>query len=175
MNTSKLKIFYVLLFCISLFHFYDFYLIPDSIRYYVYYILFLLTFIIVVFTLKKSDLNIYVFPLMLLLTGFLFSAINSYKYWNQDVFDSFKSLTFPLSYILFFLMLNFRINKNDVERMIVILGILYMIIYSIALIVYPVMIFEGIGHWGNERGFQRISIRGLGFLFLLSFYCSRIY
>ncbi len=79
-------------------------------------------------------------------------------------------LLLPLTYILFFLLIILKIPLKDIENIIIIIGVLYVIVYAISVIVYPTVIFIPFSGTGIDRGFQRIFVRGIGFAVLLSFY-----
>jgi hypothetical protein len=61
-------------------------------------------------------------------------------------------------------------QKNDTEKLIVILGILFIIIFLFSFWVYPKIFFGELDQHDESRGFQRIRTDGIGYLFLLSFY-----
>jgi hypothetical protein len=60
------------------------------------------------------------------------------------------------------------VHVKDIEKIIIILGLIYIIGYTISLYLFPFIIFGSEG--GLDRGFQTIVLSGTGFLFLFSFY-----
>lgn len=75
-----------------------------------------------------------------------------------------------MCYILFFLLIILKLKIRNVEQIIILLGITYIILYSICFLIYPKTIVKINESYGDERGFQRIIIDGIGFLFLFAFY-----
>ncbi len=75
-----------------------------------------------------------------------------------------------MSYILFFLLATFRFEKKDSEKLIVLLGIFFIIIFLFTFAIYPKILFGQIDQHDETRGFQRIRTDGIGYLFLLSFF-----
>ena len=75
-----------------------------------------------------------------------------------------------MSYILFFLLLISDLTILTTEKLIIVLGILFMIVYGLTFFMYPAPLFGNTESFTDERGFQRIPLTGAGFMFLLSFY-----
>jgi len=164
------KFIFIIFFCLSSILFFDPVFIPSSLLYYIYYALFLVTFLLVIISYRSSYNNIFTTPIFLLLIAILISGFSATFSWGQGLIDSFKVLTLYLSYILFFLLLNWKMRAKDLEKIILIFGVIYILVFSVTFLLYPMPIFGGIQGYSDDRGFQRIMLIGLGFLFLFSFY-----
>ncbi len=168
---DSIKAFYFILFyCLATIRFFNPVFIPRNLLYYIYYAIFFVTILFVILNYKKSYNNRLTLPVFLLLIALLISCFSALYSWNQNLLDSMRGVLFFMSYILFFLLLVLKFRVQDVEKIIIILGVLFIIVYIITFVSYPRLIFGNIDHWGDERGFQRIITNGLGFLFLFSFY-----
>lgn len=135
-----------------------------------YYALFLVTFLLVIISYRGSDNNVFATPFFLLLIAILISGFSATFSWGQGLIDSFKALTFYLSYMLFFLLLIWKIRAKDLEKIIITLGVIYILVYVITFLSYPTPVFGNIESVSNDRGFERFRLYGRGFLFLFSFY-----
>lgn len=119
---------------------------------------------------KKPYNNLFTAPISLLLIAALISGFSAKVFWDQSLIDSMKALIWFMSYILIFLLTIWKFRVVDIEKIIIILAVIFMLIYTISFYSYPVPRF-GTVKWGDFRGgFPRILIPGVGFLFLFSFY-----
>jgi hypothetical protein len=170
MEPRSLKFYYIIFFCLSSILFFAPAFIPLSLLYYTYYANFLITLLIVILNYKNSNTNVFSSPFILLLIAILISGLSATYAWGQSLIDSYQALTLYLSYILFFLLIIWKTWVRDIEKIILILGIIYIVVYTITFLLYPVLIFGDIEKYDASRGFQRIMLGGVGFLFLFSFY-----
>jgi hypothetical protein len=171
-----IKICFLILFCLSSsFFFYPIWISP-SVLYYIYYAVFSMIFLLIILNIKKYHPNVFTTPVMMLIIAMLISAFSATFFWSQNILDSFIALLPNLSYILFFFLIIFNVRTNDIEKVFIFMGALYIILYSIAYITFPVQIFGyGHGDFGSDRGFRRILLNGLNYLFLFSFYSLNQY
>jgi hypothetical protein len=176
MKYRFLKFFFILIFCFSSVRFFIPAFIPVSLLYYAYYALFLVAFLLVILRYRDSDYNVFVTPMLLLLIAIIISCFSANISWSQSLINSFKTPAFYLSYILFFLLIIWKMRVPDIEKIIIILGVIYIIVFAIEYYSYPKVIFgENIEKVTDERGFERIMLGGEGFLFLFSFYTLNKY
>jgi hypothetical protein len=171
----KLKIYYIIFFCLSSILFFKPAFIPLSLLYYANYANILFAFLIVFLSYRNSNTDVFSLPFILLLIAILISALSATFSWEQSFLDSFKASTFFLSYILFFLLSIWKTRVNDIEKIILIFGVIYIVVYAITFLLYPLTIFGDIEKYDDSRGFQRIALSGPGFLFLFSFYSLNQY
>jgi len=109
-------------------------------------------------------------PVLFLLFAILFSAFSATFFWSQNIIKSLMALPLYLSYLLFFLLLVWKVGSSDIERIIIVLGIVYIVVYTITFLAFPRPVFGNIEGFSTDRGFQRVMLEGRGFLFLFSFY-----
>lgn len=172
MKADKLAI---LLFSLSTISFFNFIKVPPKLFIYIYDIIFLVTSVYLLVYYKKEKNNRFSFPVFLFLLGIILSCFSCSISWHQNFILTFKSVTLVLSYILFFLLLNLDPQIKFVEKLIIVLGISFMIVYLISFVAYPRVIFRYSYYGTDYRGFQRIVPYGIGFLFILSFYSLNRY
>ena len=175
MKYSVLKFYYIIFFCLVSIFFFTPAFVPFSLLRFANYANILIAFLVVFLSYRYSNTDVFSLPFILLLIAILISGLSATYSWGQSLFDSFKGLTIYLSYILFFLLLIWKTRVKDIEKIILILGIIYIVVYSITFLLYPLPIFGGNEQYDNSRGFQRIALSGSGFLFLFSFYSLNQY
>src|ERR1035437_5171994 len=132
-----LKIYYIIFFCLSSILFFTPAFIPLSLLYYTYYANFLITLLIVILNYQNSNTNVFSSPFILLLIAILISGLSATYLWGQSLLYSYQALTFYLSYILFFLLIIWKTQVRDIEKIILILGIIYIVVYAITFLLYP--------------------------------------
>jgi len=169
MNTINKKIYFIIAFSLSAILFFSPVRVNVNKFYYLYYILFFIVLILLLFGYKKPDNNIFSVPIVMLIVAALISSLSATIFWHQSFIDSLKPLVFFMSYILYFLITSWKLSGKDIEKIIIVIGFLYIVVHTIALIYYPRPVFGNIS-WADQRGFHRIRITGTGFLFLFSFY-----
>jgi hypothetical protein len=168
--SRRIKYFYVLFFCLSVLNFFQPVIIKPTLLFYIYYASFSATVLFILLFYKYSEKNSFAIPILLLLLAAIISGFMSYYYWDQNLFDSFKAISPFLFYILFFLLTIFRLKIVEVEEIFIVISVLYILVFTIVFLTFPTQIFGDVQGYGDERGFQRISLIGDGFLYLLSYY-----
>jgi hypothetical protein len=174
-TNNGLKIFLVSLFCLAAIQFFSPEAFSITTIFYFYYLLLLCSIFFVIIKYKKSYNDLFAFSIVLILIAQLISVFTSAIYWNQPVFDSVKATLLGMSYILFFLLIVLNVQLGAIEKIIIILGSLYMMVFLTSFLIYPKTFFHIHEDYGDERGFQRVSVAGVGFLFLFSFYSLKEY
>ena len=169
-RTRGIKYYFVLFFCLSGLQFFQPVILNPTLLYYIYYALFSATALFILLFYKNTDKSSFTAPIFLLISAALLSGFMSSYYWEQSLIDSFKALSPFLFYILFFLLLILKLKVNEVEEIFIVMSVLYIVVFIITFLSFPVQIFGDIQKYGDERGFQRIVVIGDGFLFLFSFY-----
>jgi hypothetical protein len=169
MESSSEKFYYTLFFCLATVLLFSPSFIPPSISYYFSYGMIGLSIFIIIIK-YKSTTNTFYLPIVLLLISVIIAAVSAIHSWDQGFFETFKSHSRSLSYLLFFLLIIFKFKIPEIERIIIVLGILYIIVYTASFIAYPRVLFGNPLKYGSERGFQRIATEGQSFLFLFSFF-----
>lgn len=107
----------------------------------------------------------------LLLVSIFISIISTYLFWGQSFPDSLFASLFPVfGYNLYFFLLKNRISIQKIESIIKILGIVSVLAFLVSFLIYPSEIFQNSFLFQDlSRGFQRIQLRGFGFIYLFYF------
>jgi hypothetical protein len=176
MSNRGLKIFFIIFFCLSSSFFYYPVWIPVSFLYYIFYAVFFITFLLIIINFGKYRSNVFTTPVLMLIIAMFISAFSATLFWSQSLRDSFIAIFTNLSYIIFFLLIIFKLRVRDIQNIIFFLGAFYIIIFSITYISYPIITFgPEYSDLGSDRGFQRILLPGVSYLFVLSFYSLNQY
>ena len=170
MKFSDFKLLFTILFCLSSIHFFDPVILSTSFVYYIYLFFFIIT-LLFVFTNSDTYLyNSFSFPVILILIAELLSSFNTTISWDQDFIESIRAVLPYMVYVLFFLLISWKFSFFDIEKIIVIIGFSYILVFLISFYVFPTIYFGNIELIDDSRGFQRLKTSGIGFLFLLCFY-----
>ena len=177
MSFGKLKLFFIVLFCLATILFFSPRFLDYSYQYYLYYLHFLAAVAFVAYNNRWLKNDSFTFPFLFILVGILVSGVVSSFSWGQSMFKAITSIMPYLSYLLYFLLMVWKFKVEDVEKVIPILGFLFAGAYIIAFVTFPNSLFGGIyaEMHNDERGFQRIVMPGVGFLFLFSFFSINKY
>jgi hypothetical protein len=176
MNNRVIKTFYIIFFCLSSCYFYFPYWVPLSLLYYIYYAVFFVTCFLIFINFGKYSSNVFSAPMLMLISAILISAFSSRLLWSQNILDSFIAILPSLSYSLFFLLIIFKMPVQDIEKIIIFSGVLYILLYLFTYISYHIPTFSyGRADFGADRGFRRILLNGLGYLLVFSFYSLNQY
>ncbi len=170
MKNKAFKFYFVIFFCLSSILFFSPIFITISYLYYTYYLTFILVLLTVLSKYSSLKSNRFSTAIFLLLIAIFISSFSATFSWKQGFIYSLKAISPYLSYILFFLLVVWKMPNEELEKIITALGILYIIIYIITYISYPVPVFGDIENVLSDRGFERFRVDGKGFLFLFSFY-----
>jgi hypothetical protein len=116
--------------------------------------------------------KLFILPVQLIVGSIFFSILMSYISWGQSFANSFTE-TIPYSvWILFFYLLHTQISVKSIEKIILIYGVIYVVLYFFQLANSP-KIFFGRSLWGDEfsvdRGIVRIVFPGGGIFVLAAF------
>ena len=166
---------FILLFCLGTIQFFNLLLIPTPILFYIYYALFLYSIAYTVISYKESYNNSFTLPIFLILLAQLIAIFTCSFSWHQSLPNSLLATSFNMSYILFFVLVIYKLSIVDIEKIIILCGSLYIVIYLASFVIYPRTFINWGVTYGDERGFQRIIVNGYGFLFLFSFYSLKNY
>lgn len=118
---------------------------------------------------KSSVFNI----VRLLFLANLFSIVMAYLFWGQSISMGFRSTLGNLTLLYFFLM-KYNFSENQLKRFTVFYCVQWVIIYFIALMAAPLILFgqsdleEGVN---DTRGIARFFIEGSDVIYLVFFYC----
>ncbi|MEY8240076.1 MAG: hypothetical protein RPT25_07005 [Cycloclasticus sp.] len=140
------------------------------------------TFILMVkfFTDKRIydiPLNDHVFsrPLGLLFFSLFLSALSGYFYHDQFPLLSLLAMRYFSYFLVYYLLIMLGVKKEDLVKLVLLFSAIYMAVFSLQLLVFPVAIVP-LGHADEfNRGFLRLRLEGVGFLTLSAFYCLNAY
>ena len=159
---------YILLFSLSSFYFFSPYGISTNAMKIVFglFLLFLLPAALKAIFSDKSAIG---YAIKLLMIGVILSTFVAAFSWHQGIIISVFAATYMFTYLLFFYLLRHKVKPPVIEKIIIVLGISFVIVYTISILSYPIPIFGDVYHYDTQRGFQRIISNGAGFLFLALF------
>jgi hypothetical protein len=163
---------FIFLFCLSSFSFYNPVFLNDKITKYSYYVF--LAIVLAVIVLQKNlhyETSGVRTGVQLVVFAIFFSIFPAYFSWNQDYVTTFLTLPQYLPYLLFFFLLKYDIDLRKLEKVIVAIGLLTSVIYIVSFFLFPRILFGGFEEddIDTKRGFARIAIAGLGFVYLAYF------
>lgn len=167
----QLEIVFVFMLIIISLKFFDARFLNDSI---LNYLLFLTLIVVLLVSLPfvVPPNKGFVFPVQLLLASIFFSIIMGGLFWDQSLLDSLIAIAPYLIFCFFFYLLHIKFPVNLMEKIIVIYGILYIMLYVFEFINSPTVYF-GKSLWGDEytvtRGIVRIIFPGGGVFILTTF------
>lgn len=108
-------------------------------------------------------------PIRIISISILISFLTAYLFWGQSFSQTFKS-TFPLMlWFSFFYFTRHQIPLRTIERIIIIYGILYIVLYFFQFLNSEVVYFGWQEEFREERGVVRINFPGGGVFFLFAF------
>ena len=172
---GKEKYLFILLFCFASFYLYRPIFIDIKILKVVYGFFLALLVLSLFKGKKKGEKKLksgkLTFAVRLLIFSMLFSIIPAYASWGQSFNITFIATVPYLSYMLYFYLRKYQISREVLEKVIYTIGVTCLVFYFFAFAAFPTVIFGA--HTADEisddRGFARIIIGGLGFIYLLYF------
>ncbi len=167
----QLEIVFVFLLIIISLKFFDAQFLNDSILNYLLFLTLIVSVVISVPYLAPA-IKGFVFPIQLLLASMLISIFMAGLYWEQSLLNSFIATAPYLIFFFFFYLLHIKFPIITLEKIIVIYGVLYILLYVFEFINSPTVYF-GKPLWGDEfvesRGIIRIIFPGGGVFILTTF------
>lgn len=112
-------------------------------------------------------------PVLLLFVSILISMFMAMLYWDQSLKDTLLGTYEHLIIILFFHIAASKLTLRDFERIIIGLGLVYLLFFLVQYLALPKILF-GKSHWGTDefverRGTIRFVFPSAGIFFLMSF------
>ena len=112
----------------------------------------------------------FVLPIQLIVLSMLVSVFIAYISWGQGFIYSIMGIVPMLLWIFFFYLFHYKISVNVIEKIILIYGVVFIVLYFYQRANSQTIIF---GKWGKEfleeRGVTRVIIAGGGIFFLSIF------
>lgn len=168
---KQLEIALVFILIIILFKFFDAQFLNESLLNYLLFLTLIGTTIISVpYSVPRN--TGFVFPVQLLLISILVSVLMAGLYWDQSIIDSLIATAPYLILFFFFYLLHINFPVHLMEKIIVIYGVIYVLLYIFEFLNSPTVFF-GKPLWGDEysesRGIVRIIFPGGGVFILTTF------
>lgn len=167
-----MQYFWVIFFPIASYNFYQYIGFNLSLSKAIYFLLVLVSFLLVISELLKKHKSFRYSNLMKFLLFYMFFSIFiSYISWDQDIVMGYRSIASHLAIIYFFILLKIRIPIEKLEKIIWILAILYIILWIFAIIKAPELVFgiDDEAEINDNRGFFRLNIPGGGIIIFAFF------
>jgi hypothetical protein len=111
----------------------------------------------------------FVWPVWLISFSILFSIYMSWYSWDQSFKDGFKASVQYLSWFFFFYLLHKTPQIYKLERLILLIGVIYIVLYFFQFISYPVKMFGYDNAVQDTRGTIRVLLPGDSVFILLTF------
>lgn len=112
--------------------------------------------------------------LLFFLIGIIINILTTYYFQGQAMFDSFVSFGPYYFIFIYFFLLKADIDRESVEKFVIVFGILYIIVHFIQFLAYPTPLFKT-NIFMESRGTIRFKMEGNAFLSLLFFYSMNKY
>jgi len=106
----------------------------------------------------------FTWPIILILIGVLLSTGFCYIFYNQSIFYTFWEQKEMFLYLGYFMVHLMKPNPKEIERIIGVYAIVFIVFYFVQYMIYPVEIFN-VDMWQN-RGTIRIALPGITFLII---------
>lgn len=102
---------------------------------------------------------------------FLFiSTLSSWYYHDQFPFLTALAMRFFAFFLLYYILVIANISKDIIIRFIITFACIYMVIFSLQLLIFPTAIVPLGNTTEFDRGFLRLRLEGVGFVTLAGFY-----
>ncbi len=168
---KQLEIAFVFMLIFILFIFFDAQFLNQSL---LNYLLFLTLIVVIIISIPYSIPRNkgFVLPVQLLLLSMFISILMAGIYWGQSLSYSLIATAPYLIFFVFFYLLHIKFPVDMLEKIIVIYGVIYILLYTFEFINSPTVFF-GKPLWGDEysesRGIVRIIFPGGGVFILTTF------
>jgi len=97
-----------------------------------------------------------------------FSIIPAYLIWKQNIIITLIATLPYLGYLFYFFLLKFKLDVSRLEKVTLIISVVTTVLLINAILIYPDVLYGGNpdDEIRVDRGFARITIAGVGFIFL---------
>ena len=114
-------------------------------------------------------------PIILLFIALIVSTLSGFYYHDQSPFLTLLAMRYFLYFLIYFLLLRFGVRRETIIKTIIIGAIIYMIVFTIQILLYPTAIVPIKEGTEFDRGFLRLRLEGVGFVTLSAFYSLNQY
>jgi hypothetical protein len=108
-------------------------------------------------------------PLIFFYLALLISVFSCYFFHGQGVISTIIAMRYLYFLSIYFVLTKLKLDKKWLEKMILIGAVVYMIVFIIQVLIFPMQIVDVGRIDGVDRGFLRFRIEGVGFLMLAGF------
>lgn len=167
--TKQLKVLFVFLLVVISFNFFEARFLSKNIKLFFWFLYIALSIALSLpFIFRKRQG--FVLPIQLIFLSMLISIFMAYISWGQSIMNSILATVPYMLWIFFFYLLEIKIPIKTIEKIILIYGIIYIILYFYQF-THPEPILFGYGDEFSEegRGIIRIRFPGGGIFYLASF------
>lgn len=172
---NRYEFYYILILALSSFTFFrpaflePIYLRISNLNNYLFLVLFLPAIPFIFKNIFKKNKYLFTLPLRLITIAIIISIIMANVFWGQKIMDSVYGALLPVfGYTFYFYLMEKSISIKIIERVIIIIGLAFIVFFLFSFSVYPIRIFDY--KETNDREFLRLFLYGDGFLFLFYFF-----
>lgn len=102
----------------------------------------------------------------------IFSFLMAWLYWGQNPVLTFRAAAAQFSILYFFLLKRYKVNFDNLNTIITIFAIIYVVLWFFALAAAPMVLFGNLDEIQDDRGFFRIlQLNSIDTLCLFYFLC----
>jgi hypothetical protein len=110
-------------------------------------------------------------PILFFACALVLSSFSGLYYHGQNPILTLLASRYFLYFIVYFILVMMGVKKERLIKLIILLAIGYMIVFSLQLLLFPTEIVP-LGRTDQfDRGFLRLRLEGVGFVTLSGFYC----
>lgn len=174
-TNSRYEFYYILLIALSSFSFFrpafldNIYTRFPNFDNYPFVLLFLFALPSIVRFILKKNKYLFTLPMKMYTLAIIFSIIMANLFWGQGYVESVYGVLLPvIGSLFYFYLMEKNVDIKIIERVIIVIGMAFIIFFLFSFSVYPVKIFAY--KETTDREFLRLFLFGDGFLFLFYFY-----
>lgn len=109
-------------------------------------------------------------PMFIFGCALVTSSLSGYYYHEQNPLLTLLAMRYFLYFLVFFCLILLGVSKEYLIKVIIVFAFIYMIVFTLQLIIFPTAIVP-LGHIDRfDRGFLRLRLEGVGFITLTAFY-----
>lgn len=99
----------------------------------------------------------------------LFSMLMAFVFWGQSMLLTYRATVYQFAFLYYFILLKFRVTPKEIVSILFFFGVIYVILWGVAVLNAPIPVFSDEDEIDNTRGTFRIIINSLDIILLL--YC----
>ncbi len=126
-----------------------------------------------IYSKKKSIHQNFRLPIVFIAVATFLSMFMAYSAFNQSFFITFYTQRDIYFYLLYFTLHVLSVEKKELQRLIILFGLMYSIFYLIQFFSFPTEIFDVGMH--KDRGTIRVYLEGSGYAMISYFMCLQIF